>query len=150
MGAACSSDIAVDPKTHPVFSPPFSFHRVFSLYSCHGSCCHLKLMNSNDFTARRHSVCIVLHSNWWQKLPEHFLDCWSVLLRIRGSGTIWKLLCCSAMMDHAEGMSAALDSVIVHPACVRESSFSHVSCNPAHHPPSIYQQCNMKLSIIKP
>lgn len=28
------------------------------------------------------------------------------------------------MMDHAEGMSAALDSVIVHPAWVRENLFS--------------------------
>lgn len=58
MGAVCGSDIAVDPKTHPVTSPPLSFHRVFSLCVCHASCCHLKLMNSNDFTARRHSVCM--------------------------------------------------------------------------------------------
>lgn len=28
------------------------------------------------------------------------------------------------MMDHAEGMSAALDFVIIHPGCVRENSFS--------------------------
>lgn len=39
----------------------------------------------------------------------------------RDGGTIWKLLCCSAVMDHAAGMSAALDFVIVHQAwvCVR-------------------------------
>lgn len=114
----------MDPKTHPVISPPLSCHRVFSLCVCHASCCHLKLMNSNDFTARRrHSVLYVLHGNRWQRLPEQFLDCWSVL-RIRDGGTIWKLLCCSAVMDHAAGMSVALDFVIVHQAWVRESPFS--------------------------
>lgn len=119
LRAAVTSHSTV--RTHPAFPPPF--RRVFPLNACHGSCCHLKLMNSNNFTACRHSVCMGLRSNWWQKLPERFLDCRNVP-RIRGSRTIWKLLSCSAMMDHAQGMSAALDSVIVHPAWVRENLFS--------------------------
>lgn len=70
----------MDPKRTLWFHRPLSFHRVFSLCVCHASCCHLKLMNSNDFTARRrHSVLYVLHGNRRQRLPEQFLDCWSVL-----------------------------------------------------------------------
>lgn len=117
MGAARSSDIAVDPETRPVFSPPLSFHRVFSLCACHGSCCHLKLMHSNDFTARLCSVCMVLHSNWWQELPRALRP----LLGCAAAGQSGNYYAAPAMMDHAEGMSAALGSVIVQPAWLRET-----------------------------
>ncbi|KAI4812033.1 hypothetical protein KUCAC02_014889, partial [Chaenocephalus aceratus] len=35
------------------------------------------------------------------------------VLRVRDSGAIWKALCCLAVMDHVEGMSAALAFVIM-------------------------------------
>lgn len=54
----------------------------------------------------------------------------------RDGGTIWKLLCCSAVMDHAAGMSVALDFVIVHQAWV---------CVRIHSAPSIKRCCCARL-----
>lgn len=120
MGAVCGSAIAVDPKTHPVISPPLSFHRVFSLCVCHASCCHLKLMNLNDFTAHRRSVCMCCTVTGGRNSSSSS----STAGVCCGSETIWKLLCCSTMMDHAEGMSVALDFVTIHQGWVRENPFS--------------------------
>lgn len=56
-------------------------------------------------------------------LPERWLDCKSEL-QLRDNRAIWKLLRCLVVMDHVEGMSAALGFVIIKPDCVRENSAS--------------------------
>lgn len=56
-----------------------------------------------------------------KQFPGQLLYCRSVL-QIRDNWAIWKLLCWLAVMDHVEGMSAALGSIIVNLSCVRENS----------------------------
>lgn len=100
-------------ETYPVIQPSLSFAIFFVYQPCQ---LDLKQIHPSDFTIHIHTgfpctvLCCIL------KFPE-FLCCLSSLW-IRDSGAIWKLLCCLAMMDHVEGMSAVLGFVIIHPACV--------------------------------
>lgn len=115
-------------ETHPVIPPQPSLPFFFPFVS---RPCQQKPSETNLSQRSRNapppSVLHALRSRRAVQIQHFSPSSYSTVgerSQIRDNRAIWKLLRCLAVMDHVEGMSAALGFVIINPGRVRENPAS--------------------------